>query len=225
MHPRCGDNYNYSGSIYQKMVGEIIYMSHYFINDKNVKSYKRVLDYKFDTVSFKFNSDNGVFSKNEIDDGSDTLLHSYLSNGKQGRVLDVGSGVGFLGVVIGKINECEVDMLEINSRAVELCKENISLNKVANCSVYESDLYEKANGRYDVVISNPPIRAGKKVVFEIFEKSYDYLNDNGELWIVIRKSHGADSAKDKIEAVFGNCEIIKRNKGFYVLKAVKKVSV
>ena len=115
-------------------------------------------------------------------------------------------------------------MLEINSRAVELCKENIVLNKSDLCNVYESDLYEKANGKYDVVISNPPIRAGKKVVFEIFEKSYDYLNDEGELWIVIRKSHGADSAKDKILSVFGNCEIIKRNKGFYVLKSVKKGS-
>jgi len=199
-------------------------MSHYFINDKNIKSYKRVLDYKFNNVSFKFNSDNGVFSKSEIDDGSDTLLHSYLEHGKKGRVLDVGSGVGFLGIVISKVNDCEVDMLEINSRAVELCKENISLNKVNKCNVYESDLYEKANGKYDVVISNPPIRAGKKVVFEIFEKSYDYLNDEGELWIVIRKSHGADSAKDKIESVFGKCEIVKRNKGFYVLKAVKEAS-
>lgn len=199
-------------------------MSHYFMNDKNVKSYKRVLDYNFGNVTFKFNSDNGVFSKNEIDDGSDTLLHSYLEKGKNGRVLDVGSGVGFLGIVINRINGCAVDMLEINARAVELCKENIVLNKCNNCNVYESDLYEKANGTYDVVISNPPIRAGKKVIFEIFEKSYDYLNDNGELWIVIRKSHGSDSAKNKIESVFGNCEIVKRNKGFYVLKAVKKVS-
>ena len=199
-------------------------MSHYFMNDKNVKSYKRVLDYNFGNVTFKFNSDNGVFSKNEIDDGSDTLLHSYLEKGKNGRVLDVGSGVGFLGIVINRINGCAVDMLEINSRAVELCKENITLNKCVDCNVYESDLYEKANGNYDVVISNPPIRAGKKVVFEIFEKSFGYLNVDGELWIVIRKSHGADSAKNKIESVFGNCEIVKRNKGFYVLKAVKKVS-
>lgn len=198
-------------------------MSHYFINDKSVKSYKRVLDYTINNISFKFNSDNGVFSKNEIDEGSDTLLHSYLANGKKGRVLDVGSGVGFLGVVISKINNCEVDMLEINSRAVELCKENISLNKVDKCNVYESNIYEKADGIYDVVISNPPIRAGKKVVFEILEKSYNYINNDGELWIVIRKSHGADSAKDKIISVYGNCEIVKRNKGFYVLKAQKKV--
>ena len=196
-------------------------MSHYFINDKNVKSNKRVLNYKFNGFVLMFNSYNGVFSKNEIDDGSDTLLHSYLENGERGRVLDVGSGVGFLGIVIAKVNECEVDMLEINSRAVDLCKENVILNEISNCNVYESDLYEKANGKYDVVISNPPIRAGKKVVFEILEKAKDYLNQFGELWVVIRKSHGADSAKKKIEEVFGNCEIIKRNKGFYVLKAIR----
>ena len=196
-------------------------MSHYFINDDKVKSNKRVLNYNYNNNSFKFISDNGVFSKDEIDDGSDTLLKCYLKNGKKGSVLDVGGGVGFLGIVISKVNDCKVDMLEINSRAVELCKENIKLNSSLWCEVYESDIYEKANGKYDVVISNPPIRAGKKVVFEIFEKSIDYLNDNGELWIVIRKSHGADSAKKKITEVFGNCEIVDRNKGFYVLKAVK----
>jgi len=196
-------------------------MSHYFINDESIKSSKRILNYSYDNLSFKFVSDNGVFSKNEIDDGSDVLLKCYLRNGKTGRVLDVGSGVGFLGIIISKVNDCEVDMLEINNRAVELCKENIALNKVDECNVYESNIYEKANGKYDVVISNPPIRAGKKVVFEILEKAKDYLNDNGELWVVIRKSHGADSAKKKIEEVFGNCEIIKRDKGFYVLRSVK----
>lgn len=197
-------------------------MSHYFINDEKVKSNRRILNYNFDNLSFKFVSDNGVFSKDEIDEGSDTLLKCYLKKGKKGKTLDVGSGVGFLGIVISKVNDCEVSMLEINSRAVELCKENIALNNVNKCDVYESNLYEKANGKYDIVISNPPIRAGKRVVFEILEKSIEYLNDLGELWIVIRKSHGADSAKKKMNEVFGNCEIVERNKGFYVLKSVKK---
>lgn len=198
----------------------VIGMSHYFVNDENVKSNKRVLDYNYDNSSFKFVSDNGVFSKDEIDNGSDILLRNYLKYGKKGRTLDVGSGVGFLGIVINKINDCEVDMLEINSRAVDLCRENIKLNKSDNCNVFESDIYEKAEGKYDVVISNPPIRAGKKVVFEILEKAKQYLNISGELWIVIRKSHGADSAKKKLEDVYGNCEIVKRDKGFYVLKSV-----
>ncbi len=196
-------------------------MSHYFENDNNVKSSKRILNYTYNGNNFKFVSDNGVFSKSEIDEGSRILLENYLKLGKKGKVLDVGAGIGFLGISISKINNCKVDMLEINNRAIDLSKENILLNKVNGCNAYESDLYEKANGLYDVVISNPPIRAGKKVVFEIFEKSIDYLTSNGELWIVIRKSHGADSAKKKIEEVFGNCEIVKRDKGFYVLKSIK----
>lgn len=196
-------------------------MSHYFVNDNNVKSDKRNLYFEFKGINFRFTSDNGVFSKNEIDDGSSLLLKTYLENGKIGRTLDVGSGIGFLGIVISKINNCEVDMLEINKRAVDLCKENISYNSVDKCNVYESDIYEKADGLYDVVISNPPIRAGKKVVFEIFEKSRDYLNDKGELWIVIRKNHGADSAKKKLIDVYGNCECVKKDKGFYILKSIK----
>lgn len=196
-------------------------MSHYFINDNSVKSNKRSLYYEYEGVRFKFYSDNGVFSKDEIDDGSNALLKTYLLNGKKGRTLDVGSGIGFLGIVISKINDCEVDMLEINDRAVSLCEENISSNGTYKCNVYLSDIYEKANGKYDVVISNPPIRAGKKVVFEILEKSIEYLTDNGELWVVIRKSHGADSARKKLIEVYDNCEIVKRDKGFYVLKCVK----
>ena len=196
-------------------------MSHYFINDNNVKSEKRNLFYSYENVSFKFVSDNGVFSKSEIDDGSNLLLKTYLKYGKKGTVLDVGAGVGFLGVVISKINDVNVDMVEINGRAVELCKENIKFNNV-KCNVYESDLYGAVNGKYDCVVTNPPIRAGKKVIFEIFDKSIEYLNDYGELWVVIRKSHGADSAKKEITSVFGNCEVVKKDKGFYVLKAVKK---
>lgn len=196
-------------------------MSHYFVNDSSVKSNKRSLYYEYGGVRFRFNSDNGVFSKNEIDDGSNILLRNYLEKGKKGRVVDVGSGIGFLGIVISKINDSEVDMLEINSRAVNLCEENIKINGVDKCKVYESNVYEKANGKYDVVISNPPIRAGKKVVFEILEKAFDFLNDDGELWIVIRKSHGADSAKKKMMEVFDNCEIMDRDKGFYVLKSIK----
>ena len=112
-------------------------------------------------------------------------------------------------------------MLEINQRAVNLCKQNISANLASKCNVYESDIYSSASGEYDVIVTNPPIRAGKKVVFEILEKAYNFLSIEGELWVVIRKNQGADSAKKKMHEVFGNSEVIKRNKGFYILKSIK----
>lgn len=196
-------------------------MSHYFVNDENVRSNKRYLTFHFMGKQFKFVSDNGVFSKNEIDEGSKILLENYLKFGKRGDVLDVGAGIGVLGIAVSTINQSDVTMLEINKRAVNLCEENIVLNKAVKCKVFESNVYEKASGRYDVVISNPPIRAGKAVVFEILEKANEFLNDEGQLWVVIRKSQGADSAKKKMNEVYGNCEIVRRDKGFYVLKSVK----
>lgn len=196
-------------------------MSHYFMNDDSVKSNKKKLCFNFQNKMFEFVSDNGVFSKNEIDEGSEILLKAYLSKGKIGRMVDVGGGIGVLGITVSKINDVEVDMLEINKRAVDLCEENIKINGASKCRVYESDIYEKADGVYDVVISNPPIRAGKKVVFEILEKAKNYLVEGGELWVVIRKNQGADSAKKKMIEVFSNCDVIKKDKGFYVLKSMK----
>lgn len=195
-------------------------MGHYFINDEKLKSEKRNLYFEFNGISLKFASDNGVFSKNEIDEGSEILLTSFCDASKKGKTLDVGAGVGVIGITISKFFGSEVDMLEINKRAVDLCRENIKTNSVTGCNVYESDIYEKANGKYDFVVSNPPIRAGKKVVFEILEKAKEHLNESGELWVVIRKNQGADSAKKKMIEVYGNCEIVKRDSGFYILKSV-----
>ena len=84
-----------------------------------------------------------------------------------------------------------------------------------------SSIYENVSHCFDVIVSNPPIRAGKKVVFDILEKAYDHLNNQGELVIVIQKKQGAPSAKKKMEEVFGNCEIVKRDKGYFILKSIK----
>ena len=167
-----------------------------------------------------FLTDAGVFSKKMIDFGSQLLLKCLEVN--QGEtVLDVGCGYGPLGLSLAKAYGVQVTMVDINNRALDLARQNAERNKV-EATIFQSNIYEQVEGTFDHVISNPPIRAGKQVVHEIIEESKDFLETGGDLTIVIQKKQGAPSAKSKMEEVFGNCEILKKDKGYYILRSVKE---
>ena len=167
-----------------------------------------------------FLTDAGVFSKKMIDFGSQLLL-KCLELEKGERVLDVGCGYGPLGITLVKAYGVQATMVDINNRALDLARKNAERNQVS-ATIFQSNIYEQVEGKFDHVISNPPIRAGKQVVHEIIEKSKDFLEDDGDLTIVIQKKQGAPSAKSKMEDVFGNCEIVKKDKGYYILRSVKE---
>ena len=167
-----------------------------------------------------FLTDAGVFSKKMVDFGSQLLLKCLEVN--QGEtVLDVGCGYGPLGLSLAKAFGVQATMVDINNRALDLARQNAERNKV-EARIFQSNIYEQVEGKFDHVISNPPIRAGKQVVHEIIEKSMEFLEDGGDLTIVIQKKQGAPSAKNKMEDVFGNCEIVKKDKGYYILRSVKE---
>ena len=166
-----------------------------------------------------FLTDAGVFSKKMVDFGSQLLL-KCLEVDKDERVLDVGCGYGPLGLSLVKAYGVQATMVDINNRALDLARKNAERNQVS-ATIFQSNIYEQVEGKFDHVISNPPIRAGKQVVHEIIEKSIEFLEGGGDLTIVIQKKQGAPSAKSKMEDVFGNCEIIKKDKGYYILRSVK----
>lgn len=169
--------------------------------------------------SFTFLTDSGVFSKKMVDYGSQVLLNT-LDFEKGKILLDLGCGYGPLGISLAKVQGVKPTMVDINNRAIDLAKRNAQKNGV-EADIFQSNIYEKVNGTFDYIISNPPIRAGKQVVYTIISESINYLKVGGNLTIVIQKKQGAPSAKAKMEEVFGNVEILKRDKGYYILRSEK----
>ena len=198
-------------------------MSHYFENDKNLKSEIRELSYKYNSSFFIFYSDNGVFSKNNIDYGSRLLIETYLKENdiNEKRVLDVGCGYGFLGIMVSRVTNSYVEMIDINKRAVHLTNMNIKRYKDFKGKTYVSNVYENVEGKYDIIITNPPIRIGKEKLLEILIGAFDHLEDNGLLYYVIRKDQGALSIKKILEENSINVEVINKDKGYFIYRAKK----
>ena len=191
-------------------------MSHYFTNDK-VRSDVRKHLVNINDIPFEFYTDNGIFSKKGLDFGTRTLLSS-LENIK-GDVLDFGCGYGAIGIYIKKVFECNVDMIDVNLNALKLASDNASLNNV-DVNIFKSDIYTNVSKKYDYIISNPPIRVGKEILYKILFEAYDHLKDKGELWIVINKNQGALSTIKALSEKY-DIKVVCKNKGFFVIVAKK----
>ena len=191
-------------------------MGQYFDND-NLPS--NMVDTECFVLGHKFifSTDNGVFSKDGLDFGSRLLLESIPLEEVGGKVLDMGCGYGVFGIIINKLTSCHVDMVDVNLRAIHLTEINIKKNHCSNIDVFESNTYENIHSKYTSIITNPPIRAGKKIVYDILMNAKDYLEEDGRLFLVIRKEQGAKSLIVDLEKIY-TVRILERKKGFYILE-------
>lgn len=193
-------------------------MSHYYVNDKQLDSEERIIEYTFRGMKVSLFSDLGVFSKTRVDFGTNVLLNNLPIFPSGSRILDVGCGYGIIGIAIAKsCPDAIVDMIDINQRAVELVKKSIKHNKVFNAHVYPSDLFAAVKEKYDFIITNPPIRTGKVIIYQIITDSIKYLHDQGMFWAVIQKKQGAASFITKMEEVYGNAERVSHESGYNVV--------
>lgn len=189
----------------------------YFDNNENLDSRLRVLKYKYKDINFNFYSDLGVFSKDRIDYGSILLVETYLKyNSEPADVLDVGCGYGFIGCTIGKINGGNIDMVDVNNRAIHLSKMNQKENGVLNLNIFNSYMYDNVSRLYDVIITNPPIRAGKCVYLTIINEAFSHLKEGGVLWFVMRNNHGVKTVIKDLSKKYST-SVLKKDTGYYVV--------
>ena len=191
-------------------------MGHYFTNEKLPSDIKKTECFVLGN-KFIFLTDNGVFSKDGLDFGSRLLLETIPLEEVGGKILDMGCGYGVFGIILSKLTSSYVDMVDVNLRAMHLAERNAKLNGVSNVNIFESNVYENVSGKYSTIVTNPPIRAGKKVVYDILMNAKDYLDENGKLFLVIRKEQGAKSLIVDLKKIY-TVEVLEKSKGFYILK-------
>jgi len=196
---------------------------HYYSRTQKVESNPNYWDFNLRNHSFRFKTDNGVFSKKEVDFGSRLLIEVFEPSEKSGKILDVGCGYGPIGLSLAKsLPDATVHMIDVNERALSLSQENAVLNRIDNVQIYQSDrLLSVSESEFTDIVTNPPIRAGKQIVHEIFEQSFHHLKVNGSLWVVIQKKQGGPSAFAKLEELFGEVETVDKSKGYFIYKAKK----
>ncbi len=201
-------------------------MAHYFDLDPSVASKERKIEYYIDGRIISLVSDNGVFSKDKIDEGSFAFLKVIVPLRLSGKILDLGCGYGPIGLTVALTSpEARVNLADINTRALALCEKNAELLGLSQrVTVLQSDIYSNIEGTYHSILVNPPIRAGKIVTYTMYEGALSHLIDGGSLFIVIRKNQGAPSASKYIESLFGNITLLKRDKGYYIYQAVKRAN-
>ncbi len=201
-------------------------MGQYFTNDPNIRSHERIISCYFNETKFDFISDNGVFSKSEIDQGSLVFLKTVTKfYNFQGNILDLGSGYGTIGLILAHFyKRAKFLLADVNTRACALARENAKRFNLSNVEIRETDCFSNITEKFDYILINPPIRAGKKIIYEMFSQAYSHLTADGKLLIVIRKNQGAETASKFIQSVFNNCTLIDRNKGYYIYEAKKELS-
>ena len=197
------------------------FTAHYFTDNHNLSENRKDHSFRFSGNLLTFTTDNGVFSKTEIDEGTQILLEAAVQEELHGSVLDLGCGYGVVGIALKSVYpDLQLTAVDINPRAVELTQLNCQKNHV-EADVFVSDGFAGIASSFDHVLTNPPIRAGKKVIYKMFEDAFDHLNDGGDIYAVIRRKQGAESALKKFEEIFGSCEVVARKKGYWVMRSFK----
>lgn len=182
-----------------------------------IKTFLRKKEYSFYTST-------GVFSAKRIDNGTRILVENMVLP-ERGRLLDMGCGIGIIGIVASRENPfLEVHLSDINQRAVNLTRDNAKKNNARNYHIHHGYLFQPLDDlTFDAILSNPPISAGmRKVVFPLVKGAFARLSAGGTLQLVIQSNKGGKMLGKVLDETFGEHSVLTRKSGYRVLFAIKR---
>ena len=190
---------------------------HYYTASPQSAHDERRIEVRALGQTLRFVTDAGVFSRDGLDKGTELLLGALPE--PAGRVLDLGCGWGAVGAILGaKYPGLELTLTDVNARTADLARRNLAENGV-RAEVLCGDGFEKVTGQFDLIVTNPPIRAGKQLIYDLFARARDFLAPGGALYLVIRKQQGAPSALKFLREIYASAEVVDRGGGFWVIRA------
>ncbi|WP_284286379.1 class I SAM-dependent methyltransferase [Alicyclobacillus fastidiosus] len=138
------------------------------------------------------------------------------------QVVDLGAGYGIVTAVLGTVfPNTRWTLIDINGRALDLARRNTA-PFAHRCTYVQSDgIPDDVGSTFDDVLLNPPIRAGKAVVYRLFSDAHRVLVPGGRLWIVIQKKHGAPTALEELQRTFDSVDTVYKKSGYFIFRAVK----
>ena len=198
-------------------------MPQYFDNVENLEHQDLSFSYTMFGERFTLKSDAGVFSKDCLDDGSRLLLETIAKTDLGSEILDLGCGVGPIGLTLAKLDPARhVTLADVNLRALDCCRANAkTLGVEGQVTILQSDVYSNIAPSFSTIVTNPPIRAGKKVTYAMYAGALSHLNEGGSLILVIRKQQGAPSCQRYLETLFSEVSVVSQHKGYRILIAKK----
>jgi len=168
-------------------------------------------------MPFKFWTDHGVFSRGHTDPGTEEIIKAMDLAGAE-RILDLGCGYGIIGIVAAKLApQARVILTDLNERAIELARRNIETNQAPNAEARPGSGYQPVAGEsFDVILTNPPIRAGNTVVFDLIAGAPAHLNPRGRFYLVARTKQGARTFAAEMARHLADVRQVEQGSGYRV---------
>lgn len=194
---------------------------HYYTQQPSVASEERVIDVDVRGVHCTLVTDRGVFSKGGLDEATRRLIEAVDLAGAQ-NVLDLGAGYGVITAVLSQVfPHISWTLIDINERALALADRNTKALAPRRQIVHGDGVPPEFVDCFDAVLLNPPIRAGKAVMYRLYQEAYRSLKPSGRFWVVIQKKHGAPSTEVELTRLFGNVHVVSKKSGYFLFECKK----